>query len=115
VGGKEVALRLTGFVYQIIFMEYNMTQRGKDRGSWPDLKRQSDAIVQAFAKFMCAASVKSGGAQRDHFIGGFDTGRICADVKSCCEYASQQKKSSIRRRGECGARDQSLGGAFVRK
>jgi hypothetical protein len=42
-------------------MEYNMMQRGKDRGSWPDLKRQSDAIVQAFAKFMCAASVKSGG------------------------------------------------------
>jgi hypothetical protein len=43
-------------------MEYNMMQRGKDRGSWPDLKRQSDAIVQAFAKFMCAASVKSRGA-----------------------------------------------------
>jgi hypothetical protein len=47
-------------------MEYKMTQRGKDRGSWPDLlpdlKRQSDAIVQAFAKFMCAASVKSRGA-----------------------------------------------------
>ena len=66
MGGKEVALRLTGFVYQIVFMEYNMTQRGKDRGSWPDLlpdlKRQSDAIVQAFAKFMCAASVKSRGA-----------------------------------------------------
>ena len=60
-GGKEVALRLTGFVYQIVFMEYNMVQRGKDRRSWPDLKRQSDAIVQAFAKFMCAASVKSGG------------------------------------------------------
>ena len=50
-GGKEVALRLTGFVYQIVFMEYNMMQRGKDRGFWPDLKRQSDAIVQAFAKF----------------------------------------------------------------
>jgi hypothetical protein len=30
VGGKEVALRLTGFVYQIVFMEYNMMQRGKD-------------------------------------------------------------------------------------
>ena len=45
MGGKEVALRLTGFVYQIVFMEYNMMQRGKDRGSWPDLKRQSDAIV----------------------------------------------------------------------
>jgi hypothetical protein len=47
-------------------MEYKMTQRGKDWGSWPDLlpdlKRQSDAIVQAFAKFMCAASVKSRGA-----------------------------------------------------
>jgi hypothetical protein len=47
-------------------MEYKMTQRGKDRGSWPDLlpdlKRQSDAIVQAFAKFMSAASVKSRGA-----------------------------------------------------
>jgi hypothetical protein len=52
VGGKEVALRLTGFVYQIVFMEYNMMQRGKDWGSWPDLKRQSDAIVPAFAKFM---------------------------------------------------------------
>ena len=61
MAGKEVALRLTGFVYQIVFMEYNMMQRGKDGGSWPDLKRQSDAIVQAFAKFMCAASVKSGG------------------------------------------------------
>ena len=92
MGGKEVALRLTGFVYQIVFMEYNMMQRGKDRGSWPDLKRQSDAIVQAFAKFMCAASVKSGGAQRDHFIGGFDTGQTCADVKSCWEYAFSAKK-----------------------
>jgi hypothetical protein len=67
VGGKEVALRLTGF---------------------------------------------PAGRQRDHFVGGFDTGQICADVKSCCEYASQQKKFSIRRRGECGARDQSLGGVY---
>ena len=39
----------------------------------------------------CAASVNPAGRQRDHFVGGFDTGQICADVKSCCEYASQQK------------------------
>jgi hypothetical protein len=31
------ALRLTEFVYQIVCTKFDMTQRGTDRGSWPDL------------------------------------------------------------------------------
>ena len=31
------ALRLTEFVYQIVSTEGGMTQRGTNRGSWPDL------------------------------------------------------------------------------
>ena len=111
-GGKEVALRLTGFVYQIVFMEYNMMQRGKDRGSWPDLKRQSDAIVQAFAKFMCAASVKSGGGSARSLHRRLRHRSDMRRREIVLRVRLSAKKSSIRRRGECGARDQSLGGAY---
>jgi hypothetical protein len=111
VGGKEVALRLTGFVYQIVFMEYNMTQRGKDRGSWPELKRQSDAIVQAFAKFMCAASVKSGGGS-------------ARSLHRRLRHRSDMRRREIVLRVRLSAkkvfhpqawRVRSVGGAFVRK
>jgi hypothetical protein len=95
-------------------MEYKMTQRGKDRGSWPDLlpdlKRQSDAIVQAFAKFMCAASVKSRGASARSLRRRL---RHRSDMRRReIVLRVRLKKSSIRRRGECGVRDQSLGGAY---